>query len=291
MAFWRPLTMDTWNPCSALFWTYANLFSKSDLEAVNEAKTNYLEALYTEIAQNPESITTSRMYCARSNTLIKQAVITPTGHVFEREEIKAYLKAHTFLVLPSNFKRQLYARDFYSFSKLSDEIKIITEQKTRFARAKALYIARAVNALRARSIRLLSSPPEIFICPLSKKLIRNPVLTPEGQLFERSAIELYYKKNDQCSRSAQLIEFKEFKEHLNECHTLLTKLSQTVEDVSQGIGPVTTKTTNTIGSYAHWLLFSWMSPAKTKLSPKETLEDDTNSPPKQKRKASWLCGL
>ena len=46
--------------------------------------------------------------------------------------------------------------------------------------------------------------PTFLLCPLTKKLMKDPVLTELGKTYERSAIEEYYRKNKQPERIKKL---------------------------------------------------------------------------------------
>jgi hypothetical protein len=38
--------------------------------------------------------------------------------------------------------------------------------------------------------------PESFMCPLTQEVLRDPVVDPEGNSYERSAIESWLEKNN-----------------------------------------------------------------------------------------------
>ena len=41
-------------------------------------------------------------------------------------------------------------------------------------------------------------PPKEYLCCLSKKLMKDPVRSPNGHHFERSVIEAHLEKNEWC---------------------------------------------------------------------------------------------
>ena len=55
-----------------------------------------------------------------------------------------------------------------------------------------------------------------FICPLSKAIMANPVMTPHGYCFERASIEEYIEEHQKCPLTGFQLE----KSSLKTCFTL-----------------------------------------------------------------------
>jgi hypothetical protein len=283
--------MDSWNPFSSYFWTYANLFSQSDLEAVTLAKDNYLKRLNTAFLKNPNRSAIAEMFCPRSRKPLIEAVISPTGHVFHKSEKEKLGKEIKYIVVAKP-KRLLYKNDLYDFPELAEEIKSIQEIKRKNSKTKALYLSQAVTALATRSARWLSNPPEVFICPISQKIIEVPVLTPEGQLCDRGAILQKYSEENTPEKINKLLPFHEFEKPLKEYKTLLVIIRAQVHEVGRGIGRATKETGNTIGTLASWLFLGGnKAPEKPVESKRPSNNEGSAFEHGPKARRSWLCGL
>lgn len=294
MAFWRPSTMDSWNIFSSYFWRFSNLFGQSNIEAVQIAKTKRLKEFQDEVLANAPDAANSKIICALSGYTIENAYIAPTGHLFEVAAANKMFEKHIFIVPnDEDCNHRFYEKDLYPFPELDNAIKNFNARKKNYEQAKKDYLNTAEKTLWYQNETWLSAHPKIFICPLSKKLIKEPVLTPDGKLFDKKAIIEKLTKDNKEEEICRLLPFPEFGQKLREYDTILATISNQVAEIGKGISKATKKTTSAVTGISYWLLFSWWTDSNI-AQPNDDCalnnEDESDNSHFEKR-SSWLCGL
>ena len=192
---------------------------KYSLEAAQEAKVTHPEVAPT------------MLICPISGDFMKEPVITPEGKVYDKKFILTHLSTKKE---DPQTRNKLRPKDLKDFSEL---LTIISE----FTRRKALYEEKKNNFIRkVRAIvnqkGELPERPSLFLCPLSNEFIKNPVITPEGKVYDRDSLANYLRKSHDIDETGQALslndveKFDEFDQQLKLFHFRLEKQYQkTVE--------------------------------------------------------------
>lgn len=186
MAFWRWQTMDTWSPFSFKFWRWGNLFGQSEFERITQLKKTLTQGLYRKVVLTTPLQPISALICPLTQKPIENPVLTSEGVIYEKFDLLKRIAAYNDV--PGSYTKP--SRDqIHDFPELKGVIQFARYRKTLFAEKKAEALRRAHEASHHQ---LLSFEyPAVFTCPLSKQLLKEPVITPEGRVYDREAIVGY----------------------------------------------------------------------------------------------------
>ncbi len=166
-------------------------------------------------ACHPEKIPYS-LTCPISGGLIEEPVITPGGFVYNKNDIIRWLKEGK-QTDPSS-REPLYESDLESFIELKLLINLFSQRRSVYMEIKNNLIqeARAIVAKEGIATQPTQEDPPLFICPISKKKIQEPVITPKGTIYDKQSLIMrdYRDENDQKLDKENCLYFKEFHEQL-----------------------------------------------------------------------------
>ena len=188
MAFWRRLTMDSWDPFSWSFWHWRNLFSESKTELFERLKAEKFEMLLTQIEFSHPRQLISNILCPLTNEPIKVPIISIEGTIYEKQAFEKRILA--FSSVPGS-TLSLTLRDVSSFDQLIGVLDFVRQRNEKYFKIEKQKIALAKLALKNQV--QASKHPAIFICPLSKRLIHSPMISPLGRVYELEAIKAYFE--------------------------------------------------------------------------------------------------
>ncbi|MDR3501803.1 MAG: E3 ubiquitin--protein ligase [Legionella sp.] len=176
-------------------------------EAVQEAKTTHPE-------ESP-----SMLLCPISGDFMKKPVITPEGKVYDEEFILTHLATKKD---DPQTRKGLKAKELKDFSELLGPIKEFTQRKEEYVKKKEAFIQQVRQIVHQEGV--LPEKPALFLCPISHNLIKNPVITSKGKVYDRDSLTIQGKDETGLALSSNdVVPFKEFKEQLNVFHFYLTK--------------------------------------------------------------------
>ncbi len=188
MAIWRWSTMDCWNPFSRRFWHWGNLFNESHLERIAQIKLNVITALFKQIQFSHPKQEQAKISCPLTHEPIRHPVITLEGRVYEKYALLQRIAG--FNGLPGN-QGHLTLHDVYDFNELNGVLEYAKARQLRYEQKEQALIQLAMETAMRPDIGLQYA--EVFTCPLSKRLINNPVISPKGRVFDKEAIVGYFE--------------------------------------------------------------------------------------------------
>lgn len=191
MAFWRWATMDSWDPFSRRFWTWGNLFGQSEREYVTEVKQTAYHTLYQMISFSAPEASQSQLVCPFTRRPIQEAVVIREGLVFEKTALLRRIATGGSI---PGITRTLTAEGVYDYPELKGLLDYAKARVELYNEAKASALNQARLAVAEKDYHL--SYADIFRCALSKKLIKEPMLSPTGRVFDREAITAYFEKTN-----------------------------------------------------------------------------------------------
>ncbi len=186
MAFWRWSTMDTRNPFKFKFWNFANLFGQSDLEKISALKIQKLKTLNDQIKFSHPTKSQSTIICPLTNKHIVNPVITIEGKIYEKYALLRHI-AKFDKVAGSNMR--ITRDDIYEFKGLKVILEYAQSRLDLYLNKELAILKNAEEIITRQSFNIEHA--KLFICPLSKKLINKPVITPMGRVYEKESIRAY----------------------------------------------------------------------------------------------------
>lgn len=181
--------------------TYPDIPKKMD-EYLVEAS---LDALNGHPASPPVSL-----ICPISKQLMKEPVYTPDGFVYDRVSIE---KALTRDQRDPQSRNKLLPSQLRPFPQLLPHIEVFTSRQALYLEEKARLIKRARELANTKP---LQENPDLFLCPLNKKLIKNAVITATGKIYDRDSLKQFLQKTGdldetRCQLTAkEVVPFVEF---------------------------------------------------------------------------------
>lgn len=166
----------------------------------------------------------SLLLCPISGDFMKNPVITPDGNVYDEASI---LKCLTQKKEDPLTRRELKVKDLNDFSELLEPIKEFIKRQEEYVKKKEAFILRVREIVHQDGER--PEKPALFLCPISHELIKHPVITSKGKVYDRDSLIAYLDKfqgKDETGLALpanDFVEFTEFKEQLNVFQFYLTK--------------------------------------------------------------------
>lgn len=278
MAFWRPNTMDSWNPFSSRFWTWGNLFQISRYERVLDLQASYLKAHYHHL--ETERFSAKFLKCSLSENYFKDPVMTPEGKVYERTNIERHLK-HYESAPGSGEKINL--NDLYPFPALLDTIDTFMESIASQKSTKAYFLSKARLAINGKK-----EYADVFKCGKTGQPIQKAVLTSDNKLCDLKAVTRHYQTLNQAEKISSVTPFPEFNYYLNIHLERQRSLSHQASTTASDVYGATRKATG-VASNA-WSYF-WGSPY-THAKPTRLGATMTKpAPTRTSERSHWFCGF
>ncbi|MFW2570783.1 U-box domain-containing protein [Legionella sp. 29fVS95] len=201
--------------------------------ALPQSIKNYLElARHEALTAHPASAP-QPLICPISLQLMTEPVYTPTGYVYDKKNI---LKALATNPTDPQNRAPLKPSNLKPLPGLLDAIKIFTERQTSYLEIKKQLISQASDLAYANPP---SANPALFLCPISKKRIKEPVLTAAGKIYDKQALKQYLHETGNLDETgcrltmADVIDFPEFQEKMKRHAFYLTQASKTGIDVDE----------------------------------------------------------
>lgn len=167
-------------------------------EKLGAKKKQHLQKVKKELASiHPETIPAS-LQCCITQVLVHNPVISPSGMVYQRDQIERWLANHDLDPFRSPLKKQ----DLVSFPELNFYRETFEKQRSKYYAKKECLLDFARNA-DCHSNKL----PQIFICSESKQPLKKAFITARGDLIDSTVLE----KNS----TLNALEFSEFNQYLN----------------------------------------------------------------------------
>ena len=135
--------------------------------------------------------------------------------------------------------------DIYEFKGLNAILKYAKSKRDVYFKTEQEILSEAqkIAATKASSTNQAS----LFICPLSKQYIKEPVISPLGRVYEKESIQAYFQTTSNefdpidgtPLRIDSLVEFEEFELYLetysNNLAKILVQAAQIGKEISHGI--------------------------------------------------------
>ncbi|MFO3017088.1 Dot/Icm T4SS effector E3 ubiquitin ligase LubX/LegU2 [Legionella pneumophila serogroup 1] len=145
-------------------------------------KSKYLrEAALEANLFHPET-TPTMLTCPIDSGFLKDPVITPEGFVYNKSSILKWLE--TKKEDPQS-RKPLTAKDLQPFPELLIIVNRFVETQTNYEKLKNRLVQNARVAARQKESTEI---PDIFLCPISKTLIKTPVITAQGKVYDQEAL-------------------------------------------------------------------------------------------------------
>ncbi len=199
---------------------------KSDLMPY---KANYFQEAAKEAkATHPEELP-SMLICPISGDFMEQPVITPQGKVYDKKFILKHLETKQE---DPQTRTELKAKNLKDFSELSEIIKEFKQKKENYLKEKNAFIQQVREVVNQE---VLPEKPLLFLCPISHELIKNPVITSKGKVYDRDSLSNYLHCSNNSDEEGQpltiseVVLFTEFKEQLKLFQFRLAKQQQQKE--------------------------------------------------------------
>lgn len=191
--------------------------------AFNDRKDKYLKEALLEsetchLENNPLSL-----ICPISRDFMLNPVITPDGFVYDKAFI---VKSLQIKKEDPQSRSPLEIKDLKSFQELVPIIEKFICRKNNYLELKTQIIQEA------RTIAHHKPPienPALFICPLNNKLIKDPVITSKGKIYDKQSLKEFLKHSgnkDELGKPLSLkdvIEFDEFLQQIKVYNFYLNK--------------------------------------------------------------------
>ncbi len=255
MAFWRPMTMDSWNPFSPMFWSIGNLFGQSIIETLESVKSRR----HTEIHElieitNPEKVADELNILRDPFTherLGEDTVITVEGVIYNRETlVKRLLLDKTVPGSSIPLENHL----FIPFPELNAELDYITHRLQAYRDKKYKIILAAVKALGVDKSVLAVNHPDVFRCAYSGMLMETPVITPQGVVVDERVMTRFFREGGHICKvtgvpiSQGAIEpFPELARQLREYDSLLANVKDAAMAAAKKVANTFTSLFNILG--------------------------------------------
>jgi E3 ubiquitin-protein ligase LubX len=184
-----------------------SLTPKSNNQMSSKAK--YLQEAVQEAQSTHPENSPPMLLCPISGDFMKKPVITPDGNVYDEASILTSLATKKEDPLTRN---ELKAKDLKAFPELLGIIKEFTQRKEEYVKKKEAFIQEVRQIVHQEG--MLPEKPSLFLCPISHKLIQNPVITSKGKVYDRDSLS---QGKDEAGLSLSLndcVAFAEFKEQL-----------------------------------------------------------------------------
>jgi hypothetical protein len=169
---------------------------------LQQLKQDYLKKVKEEFEKNhPENIP-STLKSVFTQDLIKDPVISNKGRVYDRLQIEKWVEEGE----RDELRQPLDKSELASFPELLNWIEKYHLAQKNYNKKKESLLAEARES--AGEAIQLDSHPLIFICPISKQLINNPVISNLGEVYEATAVAL----------DKTVVPFPDFAHYLNFYH-------------------------------------------------------------------------
>lgn len=165
-------------PFKLSFWDGPKV-QREELKAKKDAYFNSvkLELAVTNPANPPRSLR-----CPIGLGLLKNPVITKWGNVYSHDAIKKHLKKNK--LDPLNIM-PLEVDEVFEFSELDSLIQDYIEIQRKYLRQKESKLSDA----RKIAHNGVFQDPELFICPISNKMITAAMLSADGKVYDESSLK------------------------------------------------------------------------------------------------------
>ncbi|MFJ1267733.1 U-box domain-containing protein [Legionella lytica] len=191
-------------------------------------KSLYLQEASQEAQSTHPENAPAMLLCPISGDFMKKPVITPEGKVYDEEFILTYLKQKRKEERNDPISRNpLKVDDLKPFPELVRHIEDFTKRKEEYVKKKEAFILEVRKIVHQQG--MLPDRPELFLCPISQELIKNPVITSKGKVYDRDSLINYLQiphGKDELGlvlSPNDFVAFTEFKEQLNVFQFYLTK--------------------------------------------------------------------
>lgn len=175
-------------------------------------KKKYLKEAQEEANSTHPENSPSMLRCIISSEFMKNPVITPRGYVYEKECLEKWLAINS---TDPRDRAPLCKEDFEPFPELKDIIKAFEAQQTNYIYVKEKLIQDA-RAVANQDEETLSEKPALFLCPLSKNIMDDPVITATGKIYDRGSLKKhgYRDENEKQLSENDFVSFNEFKSQI-----------------------------------------------------------------------------
>ncbi len=144
-------------------------------------------------------------------------MITPSGYIYSKENITRWLKEGNETD-PGN-RKPLSEKDLKPFEQLKPLLEKFSLRRINYNQRREELLEKAMDTVRAakRAVRPILEDPPLFTCPISKQRIQEPILTPEGKIYDKESLinNGYKDENGQQLDKNNCRYFEEFQSYLN----------------------------------------------------------------------------
>jgi hypothetical protein len=168
-------------------------------------KGAYISKTETELKTNHPATIPNLLLSNFSQDLIKNPVISDKGRVYDKKEIEKWLETHT----TDEFREPLTIDELHPFPELEKIIEDYKILSNKFILVKKSLVDRARNMAAQSTAEI----PEIFICPISQKLIDHPVISNLGVVYDK--VSFRNRPKDNLNALETVVAFTEFEQYLN----------------------------------------------------------------------------
>ncbi len=168
----------------------------------NTRKEQRLSDARSEANACHPKISPPSLICSISLSLLREPVITPEGFIYEKSYILEALRRKK---VDPQTNTPLTAADLADFPEILTYVEIFQERVSAFNEKYEDYI----TAAREYAHNKFHQVPELFRCPLSGEIFKEPVITSDGTIYELTSLRAHTEIK------ADYVPFPEFKDQIN----------------------------------------------------------------------------
>ena len=218
---------------SSRYWRFS--FWRPDTGSyIDTKKKLYLqEGLVEAISAHPENEPRS-LICPISLTLMKEPVITEEGHVYDKDNILKYIEQGG----RDPFTRNLLSIDkLHPFPELlTGPIQVFVTRQKNYSERKQALLSKAWSVAHSEQ---LEENPSLFICPISKIIMKVPVITRDGEVYDKQSLDQYLCQHNSIEETkvrTGLEDYQLFPEFRQQIRVFLLNRKEKMAHSAQDIG-------------------------------------------------------
>jgi len=244
-------------------------FFRGKSSVLKTKKKNWLLTAISESTSAHPDNPPHSLCCPISLDLIVDPVITPEGFVYDRKNI---LKCLQTKQCDPQTRTPLQTDDLVSFPELSVAIECFKKRQTSFTQIKNAWIIQARQAAHSQPV---TSSPAMFLCPISRTLMKDPVITKKGAIYDKQSLIKFLRENNNKDKSGEQLSaqdyqgFPEFHEQMKVHQYYYSRQQEKNEEDLR-----LTDTKETLAATSPWSFFNYLCCMLT------STPEHADSPPK-----------
>lgn len=182
----------------------------------------HIEAALEAQSTHPDRSPTL-LICPIGQVLMQEPVITNEGFVYDKELILKHLEQDK---RDPQSRNPLAVKNLQPFPELLPFIQQFSLKQQNYIKIKEELIQ---NARAIAHHKPLIEKPDLFLCPISKEFIKNPVITAKGTIYDKESLKKYLIKTGNKDEKGQqltiedVVNFSAFEEQIKLFHFYLQR--------------------------------------------------------------------